>query len=71
MNGTNTAWGINFSSRIGSTLAKSSYYYARAVRGGQCQPLDHLLINKDNTITDIHTGLMWLWKIQFQTKVKF
>jgi hypothetical protein len=59
MNGTNTAWGINFSSRIGSTLAKSSYYYARAVRGGQCQPLDHLLINKDNTITDIHTGLMW------------
>ena len=38
---------------------KSDRCYVRAVRGGQTELSDHLVINGDGTVTDIFTGLMW------------
>lgn len=41
----------------------SDRFYVRAVRGGQPEPYDHLLLNGDGTVTDKSTGLMWQQEI--------
>jgi hypothetical protein len=59
---TGTAWGVYLRSGIDYNLAKDSSYYVRAVRGGQCRSLGNSVnwvINKDEAVTDIRTGLMW------------
>jgi uncharacterized delta-60 repeat protein len=38
-------------------IDKSSFYYARAVRGGQTE--NRFIDNGDGTVTDLSTGLMW------------
>jgi uncharacterized repeat protein (TIGR01451 family) len=38
---------------------KTSHYYVRCVRGGPSPFSDHLILNKDGTVTDTATGLMW------------
>ena len=54
--------GIDFIAGNDSARVKYSSFYVRAVRGQQCQPYENsenLVINKDGTITDTCTGLMW------------
>jgi transposase-like protein len=56
------AWGVYFNYGYDNLYAKASSYFVRAVRGGQCRSFDNLVnlvINKDETITDIRTGLIW------------
>jgi len=54
------AWMVSFSDGDDGHSEKSrSYYYVRAVRGGQTGSLNHLVINGDGTVTDTTMGLMW------------
>ncbi|MBF0451375.1 MAG: DUF1566 domain-containing protein [Candidatus Magnetomorum sp.] len=54
------AWCIHFYDGHEETQEKGDLFYVRAVRSMYPQKTGpHLLINPDNTITDIHTGLMW------------
>ena len=53
------AWGVYFSNANDSSKKKSSCNYVRAVRGKKFQFVDNMVINNDNTITDLSTGLMW------------
>jgi len=50
-------WYVNFSYGNVSTFVVSSYYYVRAVRGGQSN--NGFVDNSDGTVTDTATGLMW------------
>jgi hypothetical protein len=43
-NYTGYAWLVNFAYGYGSNYPKFGSYYVRAVRGGQCRLLDHLII---------------------------
>jgi len=52
-------WCIGFYYGDAMIKDKSNNYCARAVRGGQTESLNHLLINGDGTVTDTTTGLMW------------
>ncbi len=52
------AWGMDFDS-LYDYDGKFSDHYVRAVRGGQPRASDHLIINRDGTVTDTDTGLMW------------
>jgi hypothetical protein len=55
------AWIIDFHGGGVTYYFKSHYgpQYGRAVRGGQCGSLGNFIDNKDGTITDTDTGLMW------------
>ncbi|KPA12932.1 secreted protein containing DUF1566, partial [Candidatus Magnetomorum sp. HK-1] len=57
-----TVWGLFFDSSSGFTSSKSSLNYVRAVRGSPIHSfnsIDNWIINNDETVTDINTGLMW------------
>jgi len=56
-NDTGNVWGVEFASGYVDTIYKSSYYYVRAVRGGQSN--NNFIDNGNGTITDTSTGLMW------------
>ncbi|ETR68558.1 MAG: hypothetical protein OMM_04498 [Candidatus Magnetoglobus multicellularis str. Araruama] len=59
---TGYAWGVKFNLGYGNYYGKDSSFYVSAVRGGQCHSFEHsvnLVINKDDTVTDTCTGLMW------------
>ncbi|KPA15135.1 secreted protein containing DUF1566 [Candidatus Magnetomorum sp. HK-1] len=60
-NYTDCAWGVkfNYGFDFNNSKLSSSSFYVRAVRGGQCRSFDHLVINGDETVTDVNTGLMW------------
>ncbi|MGD9731741.1 MAG: DUF1566 domain-containing protein [Desulfamplus sp.] len=55
------AWGVYFYYGDDGSRNKLSYYYVRAVRGGQSVIglFDNLVINGNGTVTDSATGLMW------------
>ena len=56
------AWCVNFGSGTESFYIKNNInkHYVRAVRSIQIKAYEqHLFINPDKTVTDIHTGLMW------------
>ncbi|ETR71715.1 MAG: hypothetical protein OMM_07935, partial [Candidatus Magnetoglobus multicellularis str. Araruama] len=53
------AWGIYFGNGIDTYEDKNISHSVRAVRGGQCRSIDHLVINYDGTVTDTAKGLMW------------
>jgi hypothetical protein len=67
---TGYAWGVYFNGVDVYNDAKDSSYYVRAVRGGQCRSFDHLVINSDETVTDVSTGLMWQ-KTSFDLKMNW
>jgi hypothetical protein len=54
------AWIVDFNYG-GIRYYYKSYYvgYMRAVRGGQCGSLDNFIDNRDSTVTNTDTGLMW------------
>ncbi len=54
-----SVWGVLFFNGCGSYTGKSSSFYVRAVRGGQPRSFDHLVIDRNGTVTDKRTGLMW------------
>ena len=58
---TNYAWQMYFSYGYGGGYDKSNGNYVRAVRGGQSEVFGYptLIDNKDGTVTDTSTGLMW------------
>ena len=56
---TDNAWGIIFSGGSDGYYNKTYRSYVRAVRGGQVQVSNSWVNNKDGTITDTSTGLMW------------
>jgi len=56
---TDYAWRVNFDLLGVYGYDKSNSYYVRAVRGGQSESLDNLVVNGDGTVTDTSTGLMW------------
>ncbi|KPA14027.1 protein containing DUF1566 [Candidatus Magnetomorum sp. HK-1] len=54
------AWCVHFNDGLESLQEKRDVFYVRAVRSARSQSSGaHLLINPDNTVTDVHTGLMW------------
>jgi hypothetical protein len=59
------AWGVYFYYGVVSYVDKSFNYYVRAVRGGQSGAFGNSVIpgrmldNRDGTVTDTKTGLMW------------
>ena len=53
------AWHVWFDNGSGGRLQKYLSHYVRAVRGGQSQSSGALVINRDGTVTDTDTGLMW------------
>ena len=53
------AYGIYCSGGIGKFYPKSNSIHVRAVRGGNDEPIEHLIDNGDGTVTDYSTGLMW------------
>ena len=55
----NLSWGVNFEAGDVSKYYKSIAYYVRAVRSVKSQLLGKYIINNNNTVTDITTGLMW------------
>ena len=61
---TGDAWGVY--SHYGNDYYndKDSSYYVRAVRGRQSRLFGHLIINENNTVTDLSTGLMWYQETQ-------
>jgi len=52
-------WYVFFKYGNISSYFKSSNYYVRAVRGGQCGSIDNFIDNGDSTVTNTDTGLMW------------
>ncbi|KPA08903.1 protein containing DUF1566, partial [Candidatus Magnetomorum sp. HK-1] len=53
------AWGIIFRQGDDNYNPKSSSKYVRAVRGKKISSFANLIINNNETLTDINTGLMW------------
>ena len=53
------AWCVLFDDGNGHYSYKTQEWFARAVRSGQSRSFDSLVINEDETVTDINTGLMW------------
>jgi hypothetical protein len=67
---TGNAWGVYFYNGYDYSNAKDSSYFVRAVRGGQCRSFDSLVINGDETVTDMNTGLMWQ-RTSFEIKMNW
>jgi hypothetical protein len=67
---TGYAWGVYFDYGSDNYYAKDSSYFVRAVRGGQCRSFDSLVINGDETVTDMNTGLMWQ-RTSFEIKMNW
>jgi hypothetical protein len=55
---TSNAWEMNFSAGTSFTSAMSGNAYVRCVRGGQLK-IGNFTDNKDGTVSDSATGLMW------------
>jgi len=56
------AWDVYFGNGLVYGGSKWHTYYVRAVRAGQSGSFDNLVSNKDGTVTDTNTGLMWQQK---------
>jgi hypothetical protein len=56
------AWIISFLIDGYSISKKATYNYVRAVRGGQKRLFENLVVNGDDTVTDVNTGLLWQQK---------
>jgi hypothetical protein len=67
---TGLAWGVYFYYGYDYYYARDSSYFVRAVRGGQCRSFDSLVINGDETVTDMNTGLMWQ-RTSFEIKMNW
>ena len=53
-----SAWKVCFWNSRASSRVESDYNYVRAVRGGWLE-FGHFRDNRDGTVTDVTTGLMW------------
>lgn len=53
------AWYVGFFDGSVFRDDKSSHFYVRGVRAGQCGSFDNFVDNGDETVTDTNTGLMW------------
>ena len=67
-NASGSAWFVGFYYGNAYDATNSGDWYVRAVRGGQIETFDSLLINGDGTVTDIRTDLTWQQQVPSSTK---